>query len=292
LIFAKATENTIKSIVSKVGDLPSVPAVVTAAIGLTANLESDIADIERILSMDQSLVAKVLKLSNSPHYGRAKEVQTLQEAVLVLGFNAVRSLVLASSAHSMYTDSKTGDMGYKLWLHSLSTAIASRQIAEHINHPDKEEAFIAGLLHDIGKLILIQKAGDWYEWIVKEVESEGKSFRRVESRVLSFNHCDVGSLLLTQWSFPNNLIQAVDKHHRPPVFGRGETPPLAQIVNLANYMAKNMGVGFEDQHVHNLSELKSAIVMNLPLDTLLAISEVAQERFEAEARMLDAALDS
>ena len=113
-------------IISTLGDLPASPAIVSTVMGLTSNPDSKIVDISKVLSADQSLTAKVLKLSNSSFYGRPKEVKTLEEAILLLGFFTVRSIVIATSAHTMYTKEIAGNSPEKLWQHSLATAVAAR----------------------------------------------------------------------------------------------------------------------------------------------------------------------
>ena len=124
----KSTPATVQRIVDTIGELPASPAVVGAVMNLTSDLNSTITDITRVLSADQSLTAKVLRLSNSSFYGRAKEVGTLAEAIIILGFFTVRSLVVASSAHSMYCRCNGMDRcnAERLWQHSLSTGIAAR----------------------------------------------------------------------------------------------------------------------------------------------------------------------
>jgi putative nucleotidyltransferase with HDIG domain len=288
MLYPDTVKDTLNRIVSMVGDLPAAPAVVSAAMVMTADLQSNVTDVSRTLSLDQSLTAKVLKLSNSPYYGRRKEVETLNEAIMVLGFGAVRSLVVAASSHGMFVSDDSDDAGCKLWRHSLSTAIAGRQIAAKIGYRDSEEVFIAALMHDVGKLVMLEKLPDWYAKIIEEVEQIHDSFRRVESRVLRFNHCDVASVLLADWSFPKNLISAISSHHRPSSNEDGDAVvSTAQIINLANYMAKNLGVGFDDKHVERLSKLKSAQAMQLDDDALGELFEEVREQYQIEIRILE-----
>ena len=288
MLYPDTVKDTLNKIVSMVGDLPAAPAVVSAAMGMTANLQSNVADISRTLSLDQSLTAKVLMLSNSPYYGRRKEVETLNEAIMVLGFGAVRSLIVAASSHSMFVSDNSDDAGCKLWRHSLSTAIAGRLIAGQIGDRDSEEVFIAALMHDVGKLVLLEKLPDWYAKIIEEVERNHDSFRRVESRVLRFNHCDVARVLLAGWSFPRKLTDAISRHHRLSSIRNGDAViSKAQIINLANYMAKNLGVGFSDKRVECLSELKSAQAMQLDDEVIDKLFEELQEQYQTEIRILE-----
>jgi len=278
---------TLDRIVSTVGELPAAPSIISAAMRLTSDIQSNISDISKILSSDQSFTAKVLKLSNSPYYGRTREVMTVQEAILVMGFTTLHSIIIAASMHSLYNRGDKSGLKAKLWRHSLSTAIAARQIAEHMNLPEKEEIFVAGLLHDIGKMVLLLKLPEWYRKIVDEVEKNADSFTRVESRVFNFDHSDVGSLLLGEWSFPVSLVRAVSRHHRPPSFRKGGTIPIAHIINLANYMAKNLNVGFNDERVEELCRTKSARAMSLNQESLDLIFEEFQTNYWAEAHIFE-----
>ena len=166
------SRTTLDDIISTVGELPASPAIVSSLMSLTSDLDSTVDDISKVLAADQSLTARVLKLSNSPYYGRTKGVTSLDDAIFLLGFFTVRSMVIATSAHQIYKGGGESDSTSKLWRHSLSTAVACRQIAKRIKHPDKDEIFIAGLLHDIGKLVMLDKLKDRYRDIVAEVEEQ------------------------------------------------------------------------------------------------------------------------
>ena len=279
--------NTLDRVVSAVGELPAAPAVISAAMKLTSNLDSNITDVCRMLASDQSLTARVLKLSNSPYYGRSKRVATLQEALVVLGFQTVRSIIIATSAHGMFRQDDPDCPESKLWRHSLATAIAVRMIAEHIKHPEKEEAFVGALLHDIGKLVLMGKMTRPYGRIIDEVERKATSFKNVESLVLGFDHSDVASLLLEAWSFPKNLVQGVRRHHQPLSFTTSRPVPIAQLINLADYMAKNLGVGFNDERAKDFSRLKSAGMMDLDKETLDLLFQKLQEQYQTEVRIFE-----
>lgn len=279
--------DAIDKIIATVGELPAAPAMVSVAMGLTSDLQSDIKDIARVLSADQSMTAKVLQLSNSSFYGRPKEVKTLQEAIVVLGFNAVRSIVIVTSSHAMYGEGDCDGPQTKLWRHTLSTAIAARQIAGHIDHPDKEEIFVAALLHDIGKLVFLLKLPEWYRKIIKEVEEKTCSFSSIESRVFRFDHSDLASVLLAKWSFPNSLICAISEHHRPPAIQEGGVVPTAHVISLANQMAKKLGVGFKDERIDVLADVESAQAMALDEKALDQIFTEFQSHYLVESRAFE-----
>lgn len=291
LIVITETSNTatLNKIIATIGELPASPAIVSSVMGLASDLNTDVDEISKVLSADQSLSAKVLKLSNSSYYGRSKGVSSLQEAILVLGFFTVRSMVMATSAHAMYRKSGDGDHEIKLWHHSLSTAMAARQIARHIKHSQKEEIFIAALMHDIGKLVLLQQLHEQYLAVIETVESEGSSFLKEESGQLGLTHCEVAAVLLDKWSFPTELSEAVCTHHNPLSAEDGKPVPMAQVINLGNQMAKKLDVGFADEKVENLAELDSARLMALDEETLNEIFEEFREHYQAESSIYEEA---
>jgi len=256
-------------------------------MGLTSDLNASVTDISQVLSSDQSLTAKVLKLSNSSFYGRSKDVKTLQEAILILGFFTVRSLVIATSAHSMYMEEDTDGSKGKLWRHSLSAAVAAREIASRTKHPDKEEVFIATLLHDIGKLVLLQKMPVKYAEIVARVEKDRRSFVDEETETLGFTHCDVAALLLDKWSFPTSMITAIQFHHTLPEIEQGQPVPIACIVNLGNHIAKTINVGFDDHQVEELADLPSAQALSLDEDDIAEIAEDFEQHYKSELSIFE-----
>lgn len=279
------SSRTLDMIISSIGDLPATPAIISTLMSLTADLNADIDKISRAISSDQSLTARVLKLSNSSFYGRTKEVRTLNEAILLLGFKTLRSMVVASSTHSLYQSTGSGDAQEKLWEHSLATAIASRLVAASIRHPLAEEAFIAGLLHDIGKLVLLQKRGGEYKDIIAGVESSGETFLDVEDEVFGFNHTDVGLLLLHKWSFPQILANAVFEHHEP-IDAESDVPPLSFIIHFGNHVAKRLDIGFNDTRVEDLTTLPSMARLGLTPEALETLEPALAEQFDYEKEIL------
>lgn len=281
--------STLDRIIATIGELPASPAIVSTVMGLTANPDSKIMDVSRVLSADQSLTAKILKLSNSSFYGRPKGVQSLQEAILLLGFSTLRSIVVATSAHLMYTRGILKGPGGDLWRHSLATAVAARQVAKQINHPMQEEIFIAALLHDIGKLVLLQKMPEQYQKVIATVENLGTSFFEAEASILGFNHCDVAGILLDQWHFPNVLRDAIVAHHDAPQPFESGPPPIAILVNLGNRMARNMGVGCKERFEASLEEQPSAILLKLDKTQLATLMTEIAEHYQNETGIFESA---
>lgn len=278
------SSRALDKIVSSIGELPATPAIIASLMGLTSDLNADIDKISQAIMTDQSLTARVLKLSNSSFYGRAKEINSLKEAVILLGFKTLRSLVVAASTHGLYT-STGGEDHNKLWEHTLAAAIASRVIAKILNHPQIEEAFIAGLLHDIGKLVLLQKKEKDYKEIIRTVEESKGKFIEAEDEKFGFNHTDAGLLVLHKWSFPTDLINAVFEHHDPIDLDQ-ENIRLSYIVNVGNLLAKKIPVGFNDYCPEDLSRSASFKHIGLDPEQLELMEAQMAEEFEFERSIL------
>jgi len=283
----KILNSSLEATIHAVGDLPASPAIVSTVMGLTSDLNTSVTDISQVLASDQSLTAKVLKLSNSSFYGRSKDVKTLQEAILILGFFTVRSLVIATSAHSMYMEKDTDGSRTKLWRHSLSAAVAAREIARRTKHPNKEEIFISTLLHDIGKLVLLQKMPVKYAEIVAQVEKDKLSFVETENEMLGFTHCDVAAILLDKWSFPASMIASIQFHHSLPNIEQDQPVPIAYTVNLGNHIAKTINVGFDDYRVEELAGLRSAQVLDLDEEAIAEIVESFEKHYNSEMSIFE-----
>lgn len=277
-------------IISTIGDLPATPTIIASLMNLTSDINSDIEKIIKNLMSDQSLTARVLKLANSSFYGRAKAVATLHEAIVLLGFNTLRSLVLATSTHSLFQDGNQNDVQDKLWEHSLATAIASRMLAEKSGLPHVEEAFIAGLLHDIGKLVLTQKVADDYKEVISKVEADHLSFIDVEDERFGFNHADVALLLLDKWSFPPEIVNSVYEHHMPRKDADDGAVSLSHYLNLGSMMAKKLGVGFTDFMPDDFSSTPSAIALDFDAETLEEMQIALAEKFKEEKAIFAAAV--
>lgn len=278
---------TVDKIISTIGELPASPAIVSAVMGMTSDLDANVTDISRVLAADQSLTAKVLKLSNSSFYGRSKEVKSLHEAILILGFFTVRSMVIATSTHRMFNGGESQAAQGKLWRHTLSAAIAARQVASQLRYPGKDEVFIAALLHDIGKLVLLQKLPAPYGKVIQKAEREHEDFYLVEKERLGFTHCDVARVLLQKWSFPESLIEAIYNHHDLPGPNDDGQPPMAYIINLGNYLSKTLGVGFDDRRIEDLSGLPAAIALGFNEESLADLQQAFAEHYQTEVKIFE-----
>ncbi len=237
---------SMEEILSSIEEMPSWPVALRNVIRLTEDPNSDIKDLEREILKDQSLTTRVLKLSNSLHYGYPSKIGTVSEAVVLLGFNTIKNIVLASTVNTMYIKD-LGSYGLKkedLWKQSQSGAIIARYLAKKIKYKKVEEAYIAGLLRDIGKVILDYHMKEGYRDILEKVELKKISFLTGEEEVLGFNHAEIGYRIAEKWNLPENLREAIAYHHRPQE--AKEYTQLVSIVHVADaitmMLIENVGV--------------------------------------------------
>ncbi len=270
-------------IISSLGDLPASPAVINRVMNMTSDFNADTTDLSKALSADQTLTAKILKLSNSSFYGRAQGVASLEEAVMILGFFTLRSLVIATATHSLFGNDGPESPEHVLWEHSLATGMTSRLIAEATGVVNMEEAFLAGLMHDIGKLIFLQKMPESYSEIIDSVKRDGGDFATLEKEMFGFTHAALGSILMIKWSFPQVLIDAIADHHDPEKFSAPDySSGLPAVINLADSVAKHIGVGFGQEAPVNPAALESAMKLGIDEKTLDSILANLRESFEQE----------
>lgn len=227
---------TIDSILGRVDDLPELPQVASKILQLINDPETSAQDLAQIISTDQALTARVLRLCNSAYYGFSRKVTTVSEGVTILGFSAIKSLVLIATAYGTVSQSLIG-YGLKpgeLWSHSLATGEYARTIARQLDYESPEVAFTAGLLHDIGKIVLNAHALPEIYRANNLCMGQQIPVHEAEVQVLGFSHAEVGAKLAEKWNLPAILCEAIAGHHDAPA---ESVPHLAVIVNLASHMA-------------------------------------------------------
>jgi putative nucleotidyltransferase with HDIG domain len=289
------TPMPIERIIASIGELPTPPTVVSAVMGLTADLNTEVKRLSEVLSADQALTAKVLRLSNSPFYGRSRTVSSLNEAVMILGFYTIRSLVVATSTYTMFSRGARPDLVEALWRHSLGTATGARIIARRVGYPHIEEMFLAGLLHDIGILVLLKKAPEEYGAIIDQGNATGVSRIELEESNWGFNHVELGRAVLEQWNFPSLLVDAVRCHHDPdlakdnPDFDDDDdrTVEIAHVIHFADVLARSQGFGFDRDLEVDLPAFRSAVYLGLTAPSIAEISQELSERIAEEEKLFE-----
>ncbi|MDR0465946.1 MAG: HDOD domain-containing protein [Deltaproteobacteria bacterium] len=211
-------------------NLPTLPVALQEAQRLANDPKTTVAQLAEIIGRDQALSGKVLKMVNSATYGFPGRIASVQNALVLLGFNIVKSLLLSA----MVFESASKGMS-ELWRHSSGCAVACREIGRLLKMENTDECFIAGLLHDIGKVVTAVQLPEAHAEITHIAREEDILFNEAEERVLGMAHPHVGAWLVSQWNLPVSLRQAIAYHHRP---AKAQDPiTLACIVHVGDFLA-------------------------------------------------------
>ncbi len=254
-------------IMQKIEEVPSLPAIVYKVMELVNSEKSSASDFEKVVAHDQALAARMLRMANSSFYSLSRKVSTISDAVVYLGHNTIRSLVLGASTSSLFKRSLPA-YGYKregLWQHANIVASLSREIASaaHLTPEEIENCYVSGLLHDIGKLILGPFAQEQVDSFIAQIQ-EGKELAEVEKKLLGFTHGEIGRILLDKWKLPRNLVETVHYHHQPETSTYAPRETLA--VSVANSISNQLGLALDMEKPENDPEIFIRRLQRLGLD--------------------------
>lgn len=232
------TAQQIESRIAALSTLPTLPAVVKKISKMADDHRSSAGDIAQVIGMDQVLCSKILRMVNSPIYGFPGRISTIKHALVLLGFNVVKGLVLGSTVFSQMVNGRS----QQLWEHSLGCAVLSRRIARELGLPDVEEVMVAGLLHDLGKVALAHVAGPDYDLALDVAGTNSGYIGQAEIDVFGVDHARIGGWLSEHWCFPPRLAEPLQFHHAP--LEAKHSRDVTAVVHLADILARGMGYGF------------------------------------------------
>ncbi|MBW2053943.1 MAG: HDOD domain-containing protein [Deltaproteobacteria bacterium] len=239
----KTAEKTFNEIIGRMTGLPSLPGPVIAILDVLNNPASSAQELSEALRYDQSIASRVLKLVNSAFYGFPRQIDTLSKAVTILGYTSIQNIILTTSIfdtfnnvpHDQSLDRKS------FWQHALGCGAMAQTIKSKLGMGDGEEVFLAGLLHDIGKVILDVFLHDEYAQVLKLAQEKGLLLVEAEKEVLDTTHADFGFWLAENWNLPYNLTAAIAHHHNPPESKDHFT--ITSLVHVGDILTRSFEVG-------------------------------------------------
>ncbi|HYG21406.1 MAG TPA: HDOD domain-containing protein [Verrucomicrobiae bacterium] len=204
--------------------------------------QSNLVTVGDAIEKDPDLTARLLRLANSSFYGFSSRVGTVTEAISLIGVQQVEDLILVSSVVERFAGVSAEGLSMKsFWRHSLAVGVAARLLASELKLPGMDKYFVAGMLHDIGRLVLLCEAPAWAEKVFSLHGRERVLLRDAETRVLGFDHQQIAAVLLKEWRYPGTLVEAVGCHHQP--FMAQIAVELASTVHLADYVVHALEIG-------------------------------------------------
>jgi len=226
-------------LIAKCGALASLPDAVERVNDLLHDPHASAVEVARATETDAALSAKLLKIVNSPYYGLPSRIDTIPRAVTVIGSRDLGHLLLATTAVSASADLEA-DMAHirRHWHHNLHCAVIARLLAEQRHEPQPERFFVAGLLHDLGHLVLLDGAPDQVRRCREQVSAGGLPLHLVEDQLLGFNHAQLGGRLASAWRLPPALTEAIATHHAPTLAHRYRVE--AAVVHIADFVAHGL----------------------------------------------------
>ena len=273
--------------------LPTMPVVAARIYQMLEDESVDISGLTRAIQADPAVVARVVKMANSSFYGNRREIRTIPDAIMTIGLSALRGTVLQAAIQKLYQP--FGPTEIMLWEHANAVAIAARFLASRLRPALAEEAFLAGVLHDIGMLVLNWTAPERFSLLLtREVVDHDADFAAEELEIFKITHGEVGRRVLGNWEFPEELITAAKYHHEFPELLSGSevvgkksalqpsTIYLTALVSLADLICLKIGLGYQRHVVFEWETLPQMGILGLDAPRVAQLVEEFLERYVGE----------
>ncbi|MBW1802965.1 MAG: HDOD domain-containing protein [Deltaproteobacteria bacterium] len=229
-------QDNLKDLVSQIESLPSLPAIYKELVDMLQSSDGSIQKIGEVIARDMGMTAKILQLVNSAFFGVPRHISNPPQAVSLLGLDTVKALVLTIGIFSKFEKDRLLGLGVEsLWDHSMKTGTIAKGVAEveGVHKNQQDDALMAGLLHDVGKLILAANIPEKYGEVLEQARVQGVSPHEAEGQILGATHAEVGAYLVGLWGFPDTIVEAIAFHHSPEDCPAEGLTPLS-IIHVAN----------------------------------------------------------
>ncbi|MBL8877727.1 MAG: HDOD domain-containing protein [Phycisphaerales bacterium] len=262
------TAATVDRIVQKISALPRLPMTSMRLMQLLSNPDSSVRDVVEVIRFDPVVTAELLKICNSASIGLMRKIESVTDAARLLGTNRIFQLVMAAHTRTMLGSSQDGYgiPAGALWKHSVAVALAVERLARSLAREQVGQAFTAGLLHDIGKIILNTSVGADYAKIAELVKQGGVSFCEAEKSILGFTHAEIGARVGERWELPEAIVRAIRYHHEPEFCEPHDA--IVDLTHIADIVCLQIGVGGGDDAMYYRIDGAAMERQGLKLSTL------------------------
>lgn len=245
-------------------DLPTLPGVMARILDATSDSDASADQLASLIESDHVISARVLRLANSAFFSLRRSVDSVKRAIVVVGFDAVQNLALATSVFDGLAAKRPGPLDPRaFWMHSLATGTAAKLAMERVLPAAAASCFTAGLLHDIGKYVMAVQLGDSYRAVIERSRAEGTQLRDTELEMLGANHTTVGRWVARKWNFPDLLVDTISHFYEPDSYAGPYQRQLAA-VSLGDFLANE--IDSTDPSVEQPSPLATSTLQLLGLD--------------------------
>lgn len=271
---------TLKELTRRINDIPPLPDIVVKLLSASRDPNVSMRDMVELIKLDPALTTKVLRLCNSSYYGLPRKINSLREALVYIGTDTLVNFILAGCLASFYQQAQDG-YGLatgELWRHSVGCAIASQRLTpENEEDAVRAEAFTAGLLHDVGKIILNTYVRDKFAEIIGLVQKRRVPFEEAEREILGFSHTDAGAAMAKEWNLPEALVEAI-AYHQDPTKSKNYSRLVAQ-VHLGNVLCISFGIGLGSDGLAYTFHPSAMAAVGLEVNDLYRMSLEIHEQF-------------
>jgi putative nucleotidyltransferase with HDIG domain len=233
----------INELVEKINEFPTLPTIYSALLEVLSNPRTTVQDVADVISKDQASSLKILKIVNSAVYGLQSKIDSIAQAIFYIGFNEVKNIVLTLSVIDVFTRTKSM-VNFNIvdfWKHSIAVGIITRKLGNVVGVKNTENYFLAGIIHDIGKLFFLRSMNDDYMKVISYVQEKKLSIMDMELKLIGFDHTTAGELLAEKWQLPESIKQTIKYHHTGMVEGNWDL--MIACVHLADIVARLLELG-------------------------------------------------
>lgn len=272
-----------EAVAKSVRELPALPAVITELIRSLVDPDVNVDHLARQIAQDQAITAKTLRLANSSFFGLPRQVQSVADATAVLGLRSVRNIAMAAGVGRSFAGAQRSALDFAaFWRHALGCALAAEALAERTDQ-DPGLAFTAGLLHDVGRLVLASGFAPQYREVQACQFERDCPVQEAECAVLGFDHGEVGALLAEQWNFSSALVDAIALHHR---CNDAPRTPLADLIHLADNIAHALDLAGDEHELVPPLSMQSWTRLGLAESMLYPVFDTVEQRHSALCQAL------